>query len=102
MCVGSTYKYTCMPVTQTKKQADIEKRLKILRKQVYSVRPVDSVADPSLPTSSHTSNSNYSQADITYLRQDLIKIITFATVAFVIQIVLYFLLRNQILNIKLF
>lgn len=118
-----------MPIVQTKKQSDIEKRLKLLRQQVYGretekpvkvkwevsgekmeeeVRRKESLIQHQYDTSSlreasHVlhpiSNPQLLRSDIIFLRHDLLKITSFATVAFGIQIVLYFLLRNNIIKL---
>lgn len=104
-----------MAIHQTKKQSDLEKRLKLLRQQVYGkaqdnrsvvrgekshisalsalvVSAVEPVEGPH-PTS-HT--------DVSYLYQDLLKIGIFASVAIGVQIILFILSKNHILNLNFF
>ncbi|OGE37207.1 hypothetical protein A3B45_05310 [Candidatus Daviesbacteria bacterium RIFCSPLOWO2_01_FULL_39_12] len=101
-----------MAIQQTKKQSDIEKRLKLLRqsldttrdKQVYgrSEEKLDTAksVNQNIQLQYPKSTSSVSiQSDITYFRHDLLKITSFATIAFGIQIVLYFLLRNNIIKL---
>lgn len=130
-----------MPITQSKKQSaafaksygeprsqserDIEKRLKLLRQQVYGksedkreVRNVrvekevggENQKNQVIPFQYHTSHpstmlgtgiphrtsihSASIHSDTIYLRHDLLKITSFAALAFAVQIFLFFLLRN--------
>ncbi len=100
---------------QTKKQSDLEKRLKLLRQQVYGkIDKENQVISPQfssensarLHPTSHiphpTSNPAAFQSDITYLRQDLLKIFILSTSALGIQIILFILSKNHILNLKFF
>lgn len=110
---------------RSQSERDIEKRLKLLRQQVYGrssehsenkepdsvgtetqeVRRSDTSEDltyrySDTPTSSGIpAHSESFRSDITYLRHDLVKITSFATVAFGVQIILFFLLRNNILKL---
>ena len=73
-----------MPVQRTHNASDIEKRLKILKSQLYG----QSHFMPQIPTSSiqhPTSNS-----DLTFLKKDLLKIAILVTLAIGIQLILYF------------
>lgn len=106
-----------MPIQQIKKQSDIEKRLKLLRQQVYgrsSENPVkvrekvDDVGKEMIhpphqysisQVSSTPSNPQLLKSDVAFLRQDLFKITSFAIVSFGVQIVLYFLLTNNIVKL---
>ncbi len=108
-----------MSIRQTKKQSDLEKRLQLLRRQVYGK---DSVNKQSLPSANaerqkasksadSTSNPTYrytdspitnQPTDITYLHQDLFKILIFSSLAIGAQVVLFFLLQNHILKINFF
>lgn len=111
-----------MAILQTKKQSDLEKRLKILRQQIYGkeiakTRMTQKYSDKKEPDSVGTegrktsrsdaltirysdppSNSESFRSDITYLRGDLAKISLLASVALGIQVLLYFLIKNHILN----
>lgn len=92
-----------MAIHQTKRQTDLEKRLTILRRQVYGRESVASskqyvTTNYPLPASQRGEPTT----DITYLQGDLIKISIFAGSALGLQIILYFLIKNNILNINLF
>ncbi len=105
-----------MPILQSKKQSDLEKRLRLLRQQVYgkidkkkvemrNENQDNQTISPQYPTShfSHLiSNSKTLQSDITYLRQDLLKILILSSSALGIQIILFILSKNHILNLKFF
>lgn len=73
-----------MPISEFKKQSDLEKRLKILHKQVYGKK--FSAAE----TQSHQ-NTDTQNSDISYLYQDLTKIFIFASIALAIMISLKFI-----------
>ncbi len=96
LCVlGSTER---MAIHQTKHQTDLEKRLQLLKRQVYGKstdQPVYRHTD--LPLSGTPVTS-----DLSYLHKDLLKILIFASVAISTQAILFFLLKNQILNINFF
>ena len=89
-----------MSIQLSKKQSNLEKRLKLLRYQVYG--------KSAAPQISASENQNYrrqtevSTSDIVYLKQDLLKIFFFSTLAIGTQIILYHLLQNHILNFNLF
>ncbi len=118
-----------MAIQQTKKQSDLEKRLQILRRQVYgkssedserlrkpghqSIRQADNssiltfrssgTSTPSETSRQASLNSSESfRTDLTYLRQDLTKILTFSSFAIGVQVILFFLLKNHILKINFF
>ena len=84
-----------MAIHQTKKQSDLEKRLKLLRQQVYGKTDKMKLEVP-------TSNSASIQSDLTYLHQDLFKIVTLSTVAIGAQFILLFLLKNNLLRLNFF
>ena len=98
-----------MAIQQSKKQSDLEKRLQLLRKQVYGRESVASskyhVARGER-TLENTHSTNYqlpttnSSSDLTYLHQDLLKIMTFSSLAIGVQLLLFFLLKNHILNLN--
>ena len=73
-----------MPVQRTHNASDIEKRLKILKSQLYG----QSRFTPQVPASSiqHPSSSS----DLTFLKKDLLKIAILGTLAIGIQLILYF------------
>lgn len=96
-----------MAIHQTKKQSDLEKRLKLLRQQVYGRKPVVSskqyvVGKEITPRNTHTPNYQPHTTDVTYLYQDLIKIGIYASVAIGAQIILFILSKNHILNLNFF
>ncbi len=89
-----------MAILQTKKQSDLEKRLKFLRQQIYGRESVASnkqyvVSEEMTPKNTHTTNL---LTDVTYLKGDLAKISLLASAALGMQILLYFLMKNHILN----
>ncbi|MBI2020357.1 hypothetical protein HYS94_02955 [Candidatus Daviesbacteria bacterium] len=109
-----------MAIQQTKKQSDLEKRLRLLRLQVYGTGKKWEVRNEKMEKemgseksnfssqnlTSHvlhpTSNSQSFRTDITYLRQDLTKITMLAALAFGAQIILFFLMQNNLLKINIF
>lgn len=104
-----------MPIQQTKRQSDLEKRLVLLRRQVYGRESVVSskyhvVREEKALENSHTTNyhppaggpTTNSSSDLTYLRQDLLKILTFSSFVIGAQVILFFLLKNNILKINFF
>lgn len=107
-----------MTIQQTKKQSDLEKRLKILRRQFYGKSPEKSdkselrnISESEnlkhrysdiLISSGTPSHSEISRSDVSYLHQDLLKILAFSSVAIGAQIILYFLINNHILNLNFF
>ncbi len=90
MCVN-------MPITESRKQSDLEKRLKILRQQVYSGNIQKSEKLTNKPAT-HLQISS----DLDFLYKDLLKILTLSSMAIGIQFVLFILLRNHILNLNFF
>lgn len=98
-----------MAIQQTKKQSDLEKRLQLLRRQVYGGNTQSSgiryqISDKNTNESDNQQMivNNNSMSDVIYLRQDLLKIFAFSSIAIGVQVVLFFLLKNHILNLKLF
>ena len=86
-----------MPIQQSKKQSDLEKRLRLIRRQVYGE------SSYSLSSEVKTSNpSTQTKSDTSYLYQDLLKIIIFSTFAIGAQLLLFFLSKNHVLNLNLF
>lgn len=78
-----------MAILQTKKQTDIEKRLRLLRQQVYGK---ERVSNEYQVTSDQTSKASGSHTtNLYYLYTDLLKIGLFATLAIGAQLVLLFL-----------
>ncbi|OGE29344.1 hypothetical protein A2867_03255 [Candidatus Daviesbacteria bacterium RIFCSPHIGHO2_01_FULL_40_11] len=106
-----------MAIQQTKKQSDLEKRLMLLRRQVYGKEPDRSVKSDKIRDHQQTGKSEnlafrYTEtqissgtpisSDLAYLRHDLLKILIFSSFAIGAQIVLFFLLKNHILNLNFF
>lgn len=100
-----------MAITESKKQSDLEKRLRLLRQQVYGKSSDEPKSSPNEKVSTYQMNNNQLssipsnhtesfKSDITYLHQDLFKVLTLSSVAIGIQLILFFLLRNHILNLK--
>ncbi|MDP3948271.1 MAG: hypothetical protein Q8P87_01005 [bacterium] len=94
-----------MAIIQTKKQSDLEKRLLLLRKQVYGKEfKVQSENTTNYQSASKqvqlpTTNSS---TDLTYFHQDLLKILLLSSFAIGTQVILFFLLKNHILKINFF
>ena len=105
-----------MAIHQTKQQSDLEKRLKLLRQQVYGKQKWEMGSEKvenevgngnqniplQYPTSHLPHPTSSIRSDLTYLRHDLSKIAILASAAFAIQAILYYLLQNNILKINLF
>ena len=87
-----------MSITAAKKQSDLEKRLRLLRQQVYGTDKKQAKSeDRQLTTDSYSIIS-----DTSYLYQDLLKIGMLATCAIGMQIILFILTKNHILNLNFF
>ena len=99
MLGSSQARFSEMAIQQTKKQSDLEKRLRLLRHQVYG--KTYSLSETNHSTQTPISGTSL-KTDIPYLYQDLLKIGIFASIAIGIQAVLFILLKNHILNINLF
>lgn len=90
-----------MAVIKSLKLTPTEKRLQTLREQLYGKNPVKNSytntkvagATDSIKTEFILPTKNY-QSDISYLRADLLKILTLASVAFAVQITLYISIHN--------
>ncbi len=94
-----------MAIQQTKRQSDLEKRLQLLRRQVYGKNPdrSDEIRkSENLSMSISSDPPTHRPTDLTYLHQDLLKILIFASFAIGGQAILFFLLKNHILNINFF
>ncbi len=98
-----------MAILETRHQTDLEKRLQLLRRQVYGKQEFR-VKDK-LTTNYPPANATHSVAggpttnllsDLSYLHKDLLKILIFASVAIGAQAILFFLLKNHLLNINFF
>lgn len=123
--LGSTErKVLYMPIQQTKKQSDLEKRLKLLRQQVYG-RSSEELRKPHKPAaaehqiSAESGKMTYRSSDVpilsgtpsrseslrsnmSYLHQDLLKILLLSSLAIGFQVILFILSKNHILNINFF
>lgn len=109
--LGSTErKVLPMAIEATKKLSDLEKRLSLLRQQVYGKETVSSIKYQEVSkkatdiksaraTTYHLPPTN-SASDTTYLYQDLFKISILASCAIGAQLILFILTKNHILNIN--
>lgn len=102
-----------MAIQQSKRQQELEKRLQILRRQVYGrgsnrsevrIDQKTGKSDTLIYRSSDTPilSETPISSDLTYLRQDLLKILIFSSFAIGTQIILFIFLQNHLLNIKFF
>jgi hypothetical protein len=99
-----------MPVHQSHKQSDLEKRLQILRQSLNvtesrSKKSESNKADTSiyhLNKNNETISTKAYLSDSIYLKQDLIKITIFTAIAFATQAGLFFALQNNLLKIPSF
>lgn len=104
MIGSSQAQFSDMAIHLDKKQSDLEKRLRLLRRQVYGKQ----LSAISYQTSDENNKSGDRQlttesySDIFYLYQDLFKIIILSSIAIGTQIILFFLSRNHILNLNFF
>lgn len=101
-----------MAIQETKRQSDLEKRLQSLRRQVYgrgtesqqsakTEGPINKFSLSNIPM--HKAPvSNQAISETAFLRQDLFKILTFSSVAIGAQLIIFFILKNHILNINFF
>ncbi|MBI2600730.1 hypothetical protein HYW42_02145 [Candidatus Daviesbacteria bacterium] len=87
-----------MAIQQTYKQSEIEKRLKILRRQVYGKSKLSGIK---YQTSGKTSTyrSNLSSADLSYIQKDLAKVGLLTFLAIGVQIALYMALKNNLVKL---
>ncbi len=89
-----------MAIQLSKKQSDLEKRLKLLHNQVYGKERTSNIKYS--VSNSSTPAKNTVVSDMVYLHQDLLKIFILSGGAIAIQIVLYFSLQHHVLTLKLF
>lgn len=105
-----------MAVHETKKQSDLEKRLRILR-QSLSVNDIPtgkkSVAqgeqassntyrmDGVSPTAGSTTTSSATHADVLFLKKDLTKTLILSAIAFLVQGGIYFALVNKLIKLPI-
>lgn len=85
---------------------DLEKRLQLLRRQVYGGQQVSGIryqVSRDEETSVITHNTKYiiQNTDTHYLHQDLLKILILASLAIGAQVILFILSQNHILNLNL-
>ncbi len=94
-----------MSIQQTKKTSDLEKRLRLLRQQVHG-REQFNAESPKYKLEDKFSSTNQSTkdsvSDVAYLKQDLLKIVILSTLALGSQIILFFLIKNSIINLNFF
>ncbi|MDD5147006.1 MAG: hypothetical protein PHV63_00445 [Candidatus Daviesbacteria bacterium] len=106
-----------MAIQLSKKQSDLEKRLQLLRRQVYGGNNQSSSpsathsyqlsqldrTDGSASRGEQLRVNNYSTAtDITYLHQDLLKILLFASCTIGAEVILFLLVKNNVLTLNFF
>ena len=102
MAVQRTHKQSAAPlfagVPRSRSERDLEKRLKLLNQQLYGKKEklsLDSARDRDVRSEkieNPPSNIQHptSSADVAYLRQDLLKILILAGLAFATELGLYF------------
>ncbi len=100
-----------MAIQQSKKQSDLEKRLQLLRRQVYGGNKnqpayFSGTHSYQLPDNKQESgdrrpaNDSYSAiTDLTYLHRDLLKILIFASFAIGAEIILFLLVKNNVFTL---
>ncbi len=96
-----------MAITESRKKSDLEKRLKILRRQISVREKVSdiqySVSSQKIATDQIPQNSgNLPGTDLAYLSHDLTKILMLSSAAIGFQFILFFLLKNHLLNLNFF
>lgn len=93
-----------MAIQLSKKQSDLEKRLKLLHNQVYGKSQSSAISyqlsDKKKSDDRGLTTESYS--DIVYLQKDLLKIFTLSSLAIASQIILFFSLQRHILNLNFF
>jgi len=110
--LGSTER---MAIIAQKRHSDLEKRLKLLRQQIYGKAEEKRIEKdvklenegennksqiPLQYSASNLPNPTSIQTDISYLYHDLVKIGLLASLALGIQLILFFLMKNQIIHLK--
>lgn len=97
-----------MTINRIKKTSDLEKRMRILKSQIYGKNPGDQYISKSVNQKKHTSDipthrytDTLISSDISYLYRDLFKILTFSSIAIGTQIVLYFALSKNLIRLPL-
>jgi hypothetical protein len=93
-----------MAIQLSKKQSDLEKRLKILHNQVYGKSQSSAISyqlsDKNKSGDRRLTTESYS--DVVFLQKDLLKILILSSLAIGSQIILYFLLQKHIVNLNFF
>lgn len=103
-----------MAIQERKKETDLEKRLKVLNRQLYgrqeeakaptqetlSQKPSYSLSENSLPLNSHK-NLSAKESEVLYLRQDLLKIFILSSLAIAAQFSLYLALTKQLVKLPI-
>ena len=89
-----------MAIQRSHKQSDIEKRLQLLRQQIYGKENISGVRYQ--VSGEKETSAGTPHADITYLHQDLFKIFTLSSLAIGLQLILFTLLKNHFLNLHFF
>lgn len=89
-----------MATLQTKKQSDLEKRLKLLRTQLSGKYTPDKSIYKVSDIKTGVVTSQTSQSDISYLYQDLRKIGILASLALGTQIILLILSKNNLIKLN--
>lgn len=83
-----------MAIHKTYTQSALEKRLQIIRKQVYG---------KNISTDLSTTTTNIdNDSEVKHLRFDLFKIGILTSLALGIQIIVYYLIKNNVLKLNLF
>ena len=88
-----------MAITESRRQSDLEKRLKLLRQQVYGR---ESAASSKYYVPSEKTEENIHNTDTIYLYKDLFKILALSSVVIGVQLILFILTKKNILNLNFF
>lgn len=87
-----------MVTQESKKRSDLEKRLKLLRQQVYGRQgSSDTINATTLPKGKVNTTLT---TDLQSLRSDLFKILIFSAIAIATQVILLLSLKNHLLNLN--
>lgn len=81
---------------------DLDSRLRLLRQQLYGKSSDNQIIRKSDDQMIRNSDTLTFRSDITYLYQDLFKITYLAVLAIGIQVILFILTKNRILNLNFF
>lgn len=90
-----------MAIEETYKRSEIEKRLKLLRNQVYgkSRYQVSKTLEQGNSGTSKTTSSI--SGEISYVYKDLMKVLIYSTIAIGVQIVLYIAIQQNVVKLPL-